>query len=216
MLYHSNMKYDAIIFDVDGTLWNACAVSAKGMNSAMKELNIEKKFSAEEIEQYSGKPSNEVHALLFGNLLIEYPNILASLDTGEKNAINKEGGALYEGVREGIKKLSENASVFLVSNCQSWYLDSFIEFADLAPYLSGYNCYGTSKVSKAEMLAEILKNHTPRSAVYIGDTIGDMNAAAEAGIDFIGAKYGFGNVDDASYSFDTFFEIIEWLLKNKN
>ena len=35
------------------------------------------------------------------------------------------------------------------------------------------------------------------SPVYVGDTLNDYNSAHEAGIDFIFAKYGFGDVPEA-------------------
>ena len=35
------------------------------------------------------------------------------------------------------------------------------------------------------------------SNLYVGDTMGDYNSAREAGVDFIYAKYGFGDVPDA-------------------
>lgn len=44
------MKYDTVIFDVDGTLWNACAISAKGMNNALKDLNVPKVLQAEAVK----------------------------------------------------------------------------------------------------------------------------------------------------------------------
>ena len=42
------------------------------------------------------------------------------------------------------------------------------------------------------------RNEIPREeAVYIGDTKGDQEAAKLAGISFIHAAYGFGQVEDA-------------------
>jgi phosphoglycolate phosphatase len=35
-----------------------------------------------------------------------------------------------------------------------------------------------------------------QSPVYVGDTTGDRDSAAKAGVPFIYANYGFGKVDD--------------------
>ena len=38
-----------------------------------------------------------------------------------------------------------------------------------------------------------------KNPVYVGDTSGDAKSAKDAGIDFIYAAYGFGEVSDDSY-----------------
>lgn len=40
-----------------------------------------------------------------------------------------------------------------------------------------------------------MREHRIESAVYVGDTQGDLDATREAGIDFIWASYGFGTAD---------------------
>ena len=40
------------------------------------------------------------------------------------------------------------------------------------------------------------KENNLKNRVYVGDTQGDANACREAGIPFILADYGFGNVPD--------------------
>ncbi len=47
---------DALIFDIDGTLWNASAASAKGWNQGFAQLGIDRTVSAEEIERVAGQP----------------------------------------------------------------------------------------------------------------------------------------------------------------
>lgn len=208
------MKYDIIIFDVDGTLWNACAVSAKGMNRALQELNISKVLTTEEIEAVSGKPSDQVLYILFGELLKQSPKMLMYVDDGERKAIEAEGGSMFDGVVDGIQKLSQSSKVFLVSNCQDWYLEVFIKFSNLSEYITGADCYGLSGVSKSDMITNIVKNNHANHAVYIGDTASDQQAAESAGVDFIGATYGFGDVRNAQKSFGSFSEIANSLLRS--
>jgi phosphoglycolate phosphatase len=49
-------QYDALIFDIDGTLWNASPASAKGWTRGLAQLGIDKAISAEQIEQVAGYP----------------------------------------------------------------------------------------------------------------------------------------------------------------
>jgi phosphoglycolate phosphatase len=207
------MQYDAIIFDIDGTLWNACATSAKGMNRTLENLKIPKVLTTQDIENISGKPSDQVLPILFGELLDQHPDLIERIDEGERQAIEEEGGLIFDGVIKGIQELSQVSKVFLVSNCDDWYLEAFIKFAGLSKYISGANCYGLSGITKANMITNILKNNNAQHAVYIGDTLSDQKAAALANINFIGATYGFGNVSTAQKSFDSFAEIVENLLR---
>ncbi len=45
--------------------------------------------------------------------------------------------------------------------------------------------------------------------MYVGDTQGDRNAARLAGIPFVYASYGFGNVEDYDYKIDRFPELVD-------
>ena len=46
-----------------------------------------------------------------------------------------------------------------------------------------------------------------KDPVYVGDTQGDADACAEAGISFIFAEYGFGNVPDADMRIRRFSDL---------
>lgn len=205
------MKYEKVIFDVDGTLWDACGTSAKGINNALEKLGIAKRFTAEDIQKYSGEPCTQIFHTLFGALENEYPNLLEAADAGERDAILSDGGMIYPNVKEGLLKLSNNAQLYLVSNCQDWYLEYFIDFADIRSILSGYNSFGASGIPKHEMITQLLGDTDPRHAVYIGDTSRDLLAAQTAGVDFIGASYGFGNVSEADQVCESFSKIAECL-----
>ncbi len=205
------MKYTHIIFDVDGTLWNACPTTAKGINNALAHLGIEKKLTGKDIEQYSGEPCTEAAYMVFGPLADEHPTLLQDADNGEREAIMEDGGVLYSGVQEGLRQLSEMAKVSLVSNCQDWYMECFIDFADIRSLLTAYDSFGASHVPKDEMIKRILDGSQPEDAVYVGDTSRDFIAASKAGVDFIGAAYGFGDVSNVETSFQSFSEIVGYL-----
>ena len=42
---------------------------------------------------------------------------------------------------------------------------------------------------------DIVRRNNLKNPVYVGDTIKDMLSSQEAGVDFIHAAYGFGEVD---------------------
>lgn len=51
-------------------------------------------------------------------------------------------------------------------------------------------------MAKAENIMKIREDNNLSDPVYIGDTIGDFNACRKAGVPFIFAEYGFGQVDN--------------------
>ena len=50
-----------------------------------------------------------------------------------------------------------------------------------------------------------------KNPVYVGDTMGDFEAAKKNEIPFIYAEYGFGKVDSALYSINHFQQIQDTL-----
>ena len=101
----------------------------------------------------------------------------------------------YPGVTETVAKLSEKYRLFIVSNSQCGYPELCIQKLGLTPYISGHMCFGDTGTEKGETIRRLMDRHHITSAVYIGDTQGDLDAARQAGIPFVFAAYGFGNPD---------------------
>ena len=105
-------------------------------------------------------------------------------------------GTLYPNVREVLSELSKKYELFIVSNCQSGYIEVLMEACDLKQYITDIECYGNTNLSKAENISLVIqRNHLDRS-FYLGDTAMDAQAAKDAGIPFVHAAYGFGKVED--------------------
>jgi phosphoglycolate phosphatase len=196
--------HDALIFDIDGTLWNACAASAKGWNNALVKLGIEQSVTAKQIESVAGLPFEDCIETLLPGLMNAHPHLLAALNEGELEVVEIEGGIFYEGVLDGIKLLSESHQIFLVSNCQDWYLKLFLELSGLEPLLAGYDCNGLSGLPKHDMLTNMISKYDLKNPVYIGDTASDEAACKQANLDFIHVSYGFGTTVNKCLSFDSF------------
>ena len=195
---------DALIFDIDGTLWNACAASAKGWNNALVKLGVEQSVTAKQIESVAGLPFEDCIETLLPGLMNAHPHLLAALNEGELEVVEIEGGIFYEGVLDGIKLLSESHQIFLVSNCQDWYLKLFLELSGLEPLLAGYDCNGLSGLPKHDMLTNMISKYDLKNPVYIGDTASDEAACKQANLDFIHVSYGFGRPINKCLSFDSF------------
>ena len=79
-------------------------------------------------------------------------------------------------------------------------------------YFMGHQCFGTKGNPKAENIKDIVSDHHLVNPVYVGDTMGDFDAATKAGVQFIFANYGFGMVEKGQIAtISTFGELVELL-----
>jgi len=207
------MKIDSIIFDLDGTLWDASGVTARGWNKVLEEsTDIDTEISDDQVRAVSGLPFSECISKTFGTSTssIDLNSLETLLDKAEKDAFQTENGILYSGVISGIKEISLNFRLFIVSNCQSWYLDEFWKQFGLKQYFEYGTCYGDENKSKHEMISALISSFSLTNPIYVGDTYGDAISASNAGVKFVHAEYGFGAVIDSVHSISTFTDLLIW------
>ncbi len=205
------MKYDGIIFDIDGTLWNASPACAKGWNRVLEGLGETERVSCEDIDKVTGNPMDMCVQMLLPNLIKKYPDLKDILSLSEIEVIKNEGGEFYSGVLEGISQLSKKFNLYLVSNCQEYYLEMFLDLSGLRDCFKDVDCYGRTQLSKGQTIKGLVNLNGLKNPVYIGDTKGDQEATLEAGVDFIFAAYGFGDVKNASISINSFNDLNKFL-----
>ena len=102
-------KYDAIIFDLDGTLWDASNATATGWNIALVDQGLsELQITADQVRGISGLPFDECIIRLFGHARqVDSERLTAVIDVEEKRVVEAMGGTLFEGVKRGIEALAE-------------------------------------------------------------------------------------------------------------
>lgn len=210
-----NKEFDALIFDLDGTLWDSTATVAKAWQSAKGEFEyVKEDISAETVAGIAGMAYDAIFTHLFPYLeqerLAPFKKRCSELEIA---VINEEGGNLYPGVKTLIPRLAERYKLFIVSNCQNGYIELFLKHSGLEKCFTGHACYGTKTQPKAENIRDIVRDFALKNAAYIGDTTGDANSAAQAGLPFLFVSYGFGKVEGKQIaSFDSFAELTESLI----
>ncbi len=190
------MKAESLIFDIDGTLWDSRALVAEGYNIQLRREGLERYcVTAETLRPLFGKVMTEIADSLFPDLSDEarYALMERCMETENRYLAENECRIGYEGVRETLAALSETYRLFIVSNAQKGYCELCMEKLGLTDIIRGHLCFGDTLAEKGVTIRTLMRRHDIRSAVYIGDTLGDCDAARKAGIPFVWASYGFGS-----------------------
>ena len=205
------MNIDSIIFDLDGTLWDSTKVLSKAW-SAVCENNeeVNRSITEEELGSVMGLQMHDVAAKLFPNLDgAAQEKILDLCCREEERLLLKEGGILYKDLESVLEKLSKTYSLFIVSNCQCGYIETFIQYHKLGKYFKDFECAGNTRLAKGENIKGVIKRNDLQNSVYVGDTQSDCNAAKLANIPFVFASYGFGKVDGYDYVIEEVSDLLK-------
>ena len=116
---------------------------------------------------------------------------------------------LFSKVKETLQELSLHNNLYIVSNCQKGYIESFLSYYKLNNYFIDFESTGNTGKNKADNIRLVMKRNGLNDAIYVGDTIGDYNASVENKIPFVYAKYGFGKIDKSTYKINKFEELLK-------
>ncbi|MCI9639154.1 MAG: HAD family hydrolase [Emergencia sp.] len=200
--------YQGIIFDLDGTLWDSTAQILPAWNRVLARCNTCSPMTLPEFQSYMGKTIEEIAAIKLPHLpLKEGAAIFSECCKEELIELAKSGGVLYPNLAETLGTLHQNHFLAIVSNCQNGYIQTFLEFHRLRDFFDDFLCFGQTQLPKGENIQLLMERNNLQTAVYVGDTQGDFDAARQAGIPFIYAAYGFGEVPDRSYRLNTICEL---------
>lgn len=183
----------AIIFDLDGTLWDTTEQVELVWNGILKEYN--KEFNHDQIKKIMGLTKEEICEYLFYNNLEFGNKFITECQKRENEYISKYGGNIYSNTIKTIKKLYKKYDLFIVSNCQTGYIEVFLEYYKLKKYFKDYESSGNTGKDKEFNIKMILEKNNIKNAVYIGDTKKDYIASKNNNLKFVWAKYGFGTCD---------------------
>lgn len=189
--------FDGILFDLDGTLWDAVPEVTESWNRTLAGEGIHRVLTVEELRPCMGLLLSDIGAKLLPGVSSERREELIALCCTDENAyLAQRGAALYPGEEEVLSALSKKYPLFVVSNCQSGYIEAFYQGTGLKNYFTDFESAGNTGLTKAENIALVVKRHGLKKPVYVGDTALDYTSSQAAGVPFIHAAYGFGKVEN--------------------
>ena len=191
------MKFDSIILDVDGTIWDTTPIVAKAWNKAIDTMFPQvEHVTADILKGQFGKTMDVIGRNLFGKLGDEEQKLLLDQCCIEEQKALEENmeDIAYDGVVETIRLLAEKLPLFIVSNCQAGYIELVIKKLGIEDCIKDFECFGNNGLTKDKNIRLIAERNGLKNPVYVGDTQGDLDACKLAGVPFIWAQYGFGKL----------------------
>lgn len=208
-------KVDSILFDLDGTLWDASKTSAKALNEALRQFGYGSNiFDDKTIRPFSGLRIEILFKKYFDFIPEQdQEGFIELYQTNEKDLMKVIGGELFPHVKEVLAALSREYKLFIVSNCATGYIENFIGFHKLQNLFADFEPSGNTGLPKSENIKLITGRNHLKNSIYVGDTLWDYEAARKANIPFIYAAYGFGQVNDADRKINDIIELEQLLIK---
>lgn len=203
---------DAVLFDLDGTLWDSADSVAKSWNLVLDELKIGKVLTREDICNVMGLLMNDIADKFFPELEEDKrKEVLEKCCKVENEYIEENGGILFENLEKTLIQLSKKYKLAIISNCQAGYIEAFLKAHNLSEYFCDFENPGRTGLVKGENIKLVIQRNNFKNVVYVGDTQSDYNATKLAGVKFIYAKYGFGDVKDYEYSIESIDSLPNYL-----
>lgn len=193
-----------IIFDVDGTLWDAAVQVVDSWNevlSAHSEVDV--RITVQEMYDNMGKTMDELGKAFFPMLSHEERmKLMKECMDFENHYLESHPGRLYPDVKEMFIQLSARYELYIVSNCQCGYIEVLLKSCGLGEYVRDIECFGNTGLPKGDNIRMVIQRNHLDKCFYVGDTAMDQAAAAIAQIPFVHAAYGYGKADGPAASLE--------------
>lgn len=194
------MRYDPILFDLDGTLTDPGLGITNSVMYALRHFGIVV-TDRRELYKFIGPPLWESFERYYG-----FSRAEAEKAVGYYREYFKDKGIfeneVYSGIEELLQQLKAKGRTLLVATSKpEVFARQILEHFKLAAYFSyiaGSELDGT-RVRKAEVIRYALERSgisETAAAVMVGDREHDILGARDAGIDAVGVLFGYGSREE--------------------
>lgn len=201
---------DSLIFDMDGTLWDAVDSYCAVWIATARELGLRLDVGHDRLVPLMGRPLESIYREIVGDACDSPTRFMEALARNEERMMPRLGGRLYPGVGTTLRALRDRGvRLFMISNCSATGLDTFLSYTGLRPYFTDWLSMGATGADKDVNIRTLVQRYNLERVAYVGDVQRDADHAHAAGVPIIWARYGFGRVSDADYTIHTFADLLE-------
>ena len=185
-------------FDLDGTLWDACAPVREAWRRELAGLGREERTpTLAQFQSVMGLPPRPLALRLFPGMEEGEALALARRCTrAENDYLRRHGAAPYPGLEPALARLGQGRRLFLVSNCDAGYIEAFLDHYRLGGYFAAHACAANGR-SKGENIAAVMAALGWRTLCMWATPRATATRPRPAGAAFVHAAWGFGTADRA-------------------
>ncbi|WP_394558013.1 NIF family HAD-type phosphatase [Priestia aryabhattai] len=187
----------AIIFDMDGTLFQTEKILEISLHSTFNDLRNKDLWKKETpIEKYRnimGVPLPVVWETLLPHHnqniredanLIFHKQLIKSIKNGK--------GALYPNIEETFEKLSQYFQLYIASNGQKEYLKEIVKYYKMDRWIQQtYSIEEIQSGNKSDLVSKIKANHQITEGIVVGDRLSDIKAGKDNNFFTVGCRFDF-------------------------
>lgn len=193
------MKYEYLIFDLDGTILDSHEGLCRSFQSALKAYGIEESIG--NIKNHLGPLLSETIVKVYG---LSKEDGIEAMKLHRKRLMEKGiyECLVYEEIPEMLKTLKEyNVKLAIATNKPEEASVSQLKYFDLMKYFDVVvgNNWDENRGTKADfirMAMEELKVEDKSKVCMVGDRFNDIEGGKENGLDTIGLTYGYGSIEE--------------------
>lgn len=214
-------KYEAVLFDLDGTLTESAPGIKKAIEMTMESFNLVPP-KLDDVSEFVGPPLVNTFQKVCGlsaddaqEALLRYQKIYS--DDGIY--INE----LFPGMRNVLEKIKDSGIKMAICTSKSQKLAEkaaeIIGIKELFDVICGSPLDGSRKTKEQQIpfTIEKLGIKDKNTCIMVGDSMYDARGAVKSGVDFIAVTYGYGEKEqmkkEGAVNFaDTPSEILKYLI----
>lgn len=192
----------AIIFDMDGTLFQTNLILEEALEGTFEKLRAQKLWNGatpiDTYRQIMGVPLQVVWQTLCPEHAEEVRQ-QSNIGFHEQliQLIRAKKGALYEGVEETLAKLAANYPIYIASNGQSPYLQAIFETYEMQQWVfKFYSIDGIESGNKSELVQRVIEENQLENGYIVGDRLSDFVAAKDNEFQSIGVRFDFAQENE--------------------